>query len=134
MLSSVENYVSALPDLLFLYHTWSRLLESDYIPRPISPTSFDVFLTQTEEWLPSYWKNAPKEYVSMIEKQTYKEMGDLQSLSKDELPIIVRQAYQGWKNYFEEGPDINVLDPTYAEVNEFLKDHPHYMRNYWRQY
>ena len=53
-------------------------------------------------------------------------------MSKDELPIIVRQAYQGWKNYFEEGPDINVLDPTYAEVNEFLKDHPHYMRNYWR--
>jgi hypothetical protein len=131
-LSAVENNVSAPPDLLFLYHTWSRLLEPYYIPRSIPSVSFDEFLNQTQEWLPIYWKNAPKEYVSMIEKGTYKEMEDLKALSNEELPVIVRQAYQGWKNYFEEGPDINAMEPTYGEVKEFLSQYPHYARNFWR--
>lgn len=131
-LKAVEDYVSAPPELLFLYHTWNRLLEPYYISRPIAPTSFDEFLNQTLEWLPIYWKKAPQEYVSMLEKQAYKEMSDLQNLTQEELPIVVRQAYQGWKNYFEEGPDINALAPTYGEVKEFLNEHPHYRRSYWR--
>lgn len=131
-LSAVENFVSAPPDLLFLYHTWNRLLETDYIPRPIAAQPFDEFLNQTQEWLPLYWKNAPKAFVDMLEKGTYKEMADLQTLTMEELPLVVRQSFQGWKNYFEEGPEINALAPTFKELEEFLDAHPHYKRNYWR--
>lgn len=131
-LSEVENYVSAPPDLLFLYHTWSRLLEPYYISRPIAPASFEVFLNETQQWLPLYWKDAPKEYAALIDNHTYKDKEDLQHLTHSELPIIVRQSYQGWKNYFEEGPDINALEPTFGEVKEFLTQYPNYMRNYWR--
>lgn len=132
LLSAVENYVSVPPDLLFLYHTWHRLLSSDYIPRPISPKSFDEFLNQTQEWLPDYWKGAPQEYAKLINSLSYKELPDLQSLSAKELPIVVRQSYQGWKNYFEEGPDINAMAPTFGQVKEFLNKHPNYARNFWR--
>lgn len=131
-LSETEKYVSAPPDLLFLYHTWSRLLAPDYIPRPIEPKSFEEFLNQTQEWLPDYWKDAPKEYAKLISSNAYKEKSDLQPLSEAELPIVVRQSYEGWKNYYEEGPDINSYTPTYAEVKAFLDKYPHYARNYWR--
>lgn len=131
-LSAVEEFVSAPPELIFLYHTWSRLLASEYTPRPISAKSFEEFLNQTQEWLPAYWKNAPKEYVEMIKSEKYKELEDLQTLSEVQLPLVVRQSFQGWKNYFEEGPDINALQPSFGEIEEFLKQHPHYARNYWR--
>lgn len=132
LLSELEKYVSVPPDLVFLYHTWHRLLSTDFIPRPISPKSFDEFLNQTQEWLPQYWKQAPQEYVKLISSQSYKEMPNLQTLSDKELPMVVRQSYQGWKNYFEEGPDINAMAPTYGQVKEFLNKHPNYARNFWR--
>lgn len=131
-LSETESFVSAPPDLLFLYHTWSRLLSPDYISRPIEPKSFDEFLNKTQEWLPDNWRAAPKEFVELINSKSYKDMPDLQSLSDKQLPKIVRLSYEGWKNYFEEGPAINELSPTYGQVQEFLKKHPNYARNFWR--
>lgn len=131
-LSDTEHVVSAPPDLLFLYHTWSRLLASDYIPRSIEPHSFEKFIDQTEEWLPENWKDAPKEYVDLISSKIYLEKKDLNELTLKELPLVVRQSYQGWKNYFEEGEAINQIDPTFGELYEFLKKHPTYARQYWR--
>lgn len=130
--ATAEEFVSAPPDLLFLYHTWNRLLTSEGVARPIRPTEFDDFLQQLPEWQPVNWKKAPPEYTQLIHSKSYSKLEDLQTLPESILPIIVRQAFQGWKNYFLEGPRINDVQPTYAQVKAFIDQHPHYARNYWR--
>src|SRR6476620_911156 len=44
-----DDYVVAPPELLFLYHTWHRLLGDSYIPRYISGKEFSLFLTAVPE-------------------------------------------------------------------------------------
>lgn len=130
--STSEEFVSAPPDLIFLYHTWHRLLVPEYIPRPIVPQEFDQFLEQLPEWNPSNWPKAPHDYVQLIETKGYGDLKDLQTLSQSTLPPIVRQAFLGWKNYYIEGAQINDLQPTFEQVSKFLDKHAHYARNYWR--
>ncbi len=127
-----EEFVSAPPDLIFLYHTWHRLLAPEFIARPISPKEFEDFLEQLPEWKPMNWSNAPEAYVQLINTKDYTKTENLQTLLPTTLPLIVRQAYQGWKNYFIEGAQINDLQPTFAQVKTFLEDHSHYAYNYWR--
>lgn len=129
--STSEEFVSAPPDLIFLYHSWHRLLVPEFISRPIPPQEFDQFLEQLPEWNPSNWPKAPQDYIQLIDKG-YADMSDLQSLPQSALPLIVRQAFLGWKNYFLEGPNINDLEPTFEQVRKFLDKHAHYARNYWR--
>ncbi|WP_068469733.1 hypothetical protein [Candidatus Protochlamydia phocaeensis] len=131
-LSSTEDLVSAPPDLLFLYHTWKRLLVPNFIPRSIAPGEFEEFLQQVEEWQPKNWKKAPEAYVQLIQKEEYKNLKDLQTLPDSTLPLIVRQAFQGWKNYYKEGSLINEISPTISQILSFLKKYPNYRRNYWR--
>jgi hypothetical protein len=127
-----EELVSAPPDLIFLYHTWHRLLAPDFIRRPINPSEFEEFLTQLPEWQPDVWKQAPEGYVELIKSKNYTHLKNLQTLPESSLPLMVRQAFQGWKNYFNEGPQINDLHPTVGEVLTFLEHHPTYARSYWR--
>lgn len=129
---TAEEFVSAPPDVLFLYHTWHRLLYPEVIVRPISSKEFEDFLEQLPEWKPANWPKAPIEYVQLINSKSYIQIENLQTLLEPVLPLIVRQAFQGWKNYFMEGPQINELQPTFAQVKTFLEQHPHYARNYWR--
>jgi len=131
-LSAAEEDVIAPPDLIFLYQTWSRLLAPQYIPRPISPELFSEFLNQVEIWLPAVWEAAPEAYKEMIQSNSYLKIKDLQRVSEKELPLIVRQSFQGWKNYFKEGAEINALSPSVKEIQKFLIEHPTYARNYWR--
>lgn len=131
-IASAEEYVSAPPDLIFLYHTWNRLLSDDYIARKIIPSEFDDFLLQLPEWNPTNWKNAPEGYRQLIEKKSYAKVENLQTLPESDLPIVVRKAFLGWKNYFLEGPRINEIKPTFAQIKTFLDQHPHYARNFWR--
>jgi len=131
-LGTTEDFVSAPPDLIFLYHTWHRLLYPEFIARSINPKEFENFLEQLPEWKPENWPKAPLEYAQMIESKSYAKTEDLQALPESTLPLIVRQAFQGWKNYFMEGSQINELQPTFAQVKTFLETHPHYARNYWR--
>lgn len=131
-LDKTEEVVNAPPEILFVYHTWSRLISSEYIARPISPTEFVEFLNQVPEWSPNNWKEAPEGYVKLIVTKGYEDIKDLQTLPETTLPIIVRQSFIGWKNYFKEGPAINQLMPTFKQVEDFLEKHPHYARNYWR--
>lgn len=126
------EFVSAPPDLLFLYHTWNRLLVPEYIVRPITPSEFEEFLHQLPEWEPVNWSKAPREYVEMVQAKAYSTSQDMQALPKTTLPMIVRQAFLGWKNYFKEGKEINAFQPTFAAVKKFLEQHPHYTRSYWR--
>lgn len=131
-LSTTEDVVVAPPELLFLYHTWNRLVGSDYIARPIPMDEFREFLIAAEEWQPSHWKQAPAKYAEFVDSLTTTTLKDLQQVPESSLPIIVRQAFQGWKNYFKEGDAINKFKPTYAQVQAFLGDHPFYARNYWQ--
>lgn len=129
---TAEEFVSAPPDLIFLYHTWHRLLAPDFIARPIPAAEFTEFLDQLAEWQPKNWKNAPGRYAELIESKKYSTLENLQTLDEAELPIVVRQAFIGWKNYFKDGEMINELHPTIGQVQAFLEKHPTYGRPYWR--
>lgn len=122
-----DDFVSAPPKILFLYHTWNRQIGDLYIPRPISPKEFGEFLEYAEEWKPKYWDDAPKDYVKLVNHLST-ATGDL----NDRLPLQAKQAFEGWKNYTQEGEVIQDIRPTYAEMRAFIKKYPIYARNYWK--
>jgi len=130
--SRADNYVVAPPEIIFRYHTWKRLISGEFISRPIPIQEFRDFINYAQEWQPTYWPAAPEEYAAMIESLATSQIQDLSILSVRALPQSVRMAFQGWKNYFKEGEAINHLQLTVAQVEEFLKDHPPYARNFWR--
>jgi len=126
-----DKQVVAPPEILFRYHVWDRLIGDVLIPRPIPVKEFQEFIAYCEEWQPKYWAEAPVGYVKWI-GQISENDGDLQGLSLIVLPLQVRQAFHGWKNYFKEGDAINALPITFGEMKVFLEAYPHYARNYWR--
>lgn len=128
-----DKYVQAPPSLLFLYHTWSRLVKDEFSYRPIAINEFQKFLEDAPEWLPQNWPGAPKGYSDYLASLPQKSRSlDLKILSEAELPLEVRQAFIGWKNYFKEGDAINSIQPTLQDINQFISKFPHYARNYWR--
>lgn len=129
---AADEWVTAPPEVLFLYHTWHRLIGDDYIPRPIPQAEFVQFMNQVKIWQPEYWKSAPKEYVEFINSRLYEKVENLQTLPETTLPKSVRIAFQGWKNYFIEGDQVNNLIVTISDVKKFIEKYPAYARNYWR--
>lgn len=127
-----DRYVIAPPELLFLYHTWKRLLSSEFIPRPIQLNEFKEFLLYAEEWQPKYWPAAPSGYVAFANALLENENIKQDSLKQVAPPKEVVQAFQGWKNFFKEGEAINKVFPTFAQMSDFLKVCPNYARNFWR--
>ncbi len=128
-----NEYVIAPPEVLFLYHTWDRLLGQIFFSTVISQDDFIEFLNQVPEWLPENWKEAPIEYQQWIASKGYKKEGqDLQNLSDSILPLSVKKAFQGWKNYFLDGQKVNDIKTTVGGVSALLKAHPEFARNYWR--
>lgn len=127
-----NEMVVAPPDLIFRYHTWHRLLAPEFIPRIIPHDEFIEFLNYAVEWHSREWHQAPEEYVAFIRALPSISTEDLSTLPLDSLPLEVRQAFQGWKNYTKEGEAINEVKVTYAQLREFLTKHPNYARNYWR--
>jgi hypothetical protein len=132
-LAFADDYVVAPPGIIFMYHTWDRLISKEIFPRAITVPEFQEFLNYCEEWKPRNWPNAPKEYVQFISNfPASTNLEDLQKLSSSVLPLEVRQAFQGWKNYVKEGDLITNLNPSYRDTIAFLREAPHYNRNYWR--
>ena len=129
---AADALVLAPPDVLFLYHTWKRLLAADFIARPISSVEFSAFLNDAPEWQPASWKQAPEAYSGLVQALLTRPAQDLAMLPEATLPTEVRQAFQGWENYVKEGPLINALHPTFQQVVKFLEQHPNYARNFWR--
>lgn len=129
---AADQIAAAPPELLFLYHTWNRLIQRESTPRPIIAQEFIEFLENDEEWQPKYWKDAPKNYSKFVASLPDRLGDDLQKAPETIFPLKVRQAFHGWKNYFKEGELINALKPTYGQVKQFLTKHPHYSRNFWR--
>lgn len=124
---AADDLVQAPPEVIFLYHTWHRLLFPEFASKPIPRSEFVEFLSQTEIWRPKYWKNAPRDYVTLIETHAYEKEENLTNL-----PVEVQAAFQGWKNFTKEGKAINKFQPTYGEVKTFIKQNPNYARNFWR--
>jgi hypothetical protein len=127
-----EVYVVAPPELLFLYHTWDRLLNPEFIPRPIQMNEFKEFLQYAEEWQPKFWPQAPADYVKFANALLENQTNNPEKFQNFTPPKMVLQAFQGWKNFFKEGEEINKISPTFAQMEAFLKDSPNYARNFWR--
>jgi hypothetical protein len=127
-----ENWVVAPPELLFLYHTWDRLLKKEFTPRPIPRSQFSEFLLSAPEWQPKNWPSAPEEYARFINEGRYLKMEDLSEAPISALPLDVRIAFQGWKNFYLEGNAINAFNITYKDLERFISKHKNYARNYWR--
>lgn len=132
VLETAEDYVEAPPSLLFLYHTWNRLLY-EYVPnRQIMMEEFQEFLKCLEEWNAVNWLEANDSYRELLLELKDLKIDDLQKLSQEILPLKVRKAFYGWKNYYKEGFLINDFRITYEEVNRFLKEYPNYKRHFWK--
>ena len=131
-LAYADQYAAAPPELLFRYHTWDRLIKNEFTERRIPLKDFRDFLSYAEEWQPTYWPGAPKEYIQLVEGLAASKVQDLSTLSYKEIPLAVRIAFQGWENYFKEGEAINKVQATRKQLEDFLASHPHYARNYWQ--
>ena len=131
-LAAADQYAEAPPELLFLYHTWKRLISGEFIQRPIPKQQFVRFLRDVPEWTPRYWPAAPERYTQLTSRLPEMGDSDLASLSLEELPQDVRMAFQGWKNFFIEGEQIEKVHPTIQQMQAFLLKEPHFARNYWR--
>lgn len=129
---AAEQLAIAPPNVLFRYHTWSRLLKKEYISRPISATEFVEFLESDEAWQPENWPGAPSEYRLMVKGLDPTSKTDIESLPETVLPLDVKIAFQGWKNFQFEGEAIVAVRPTYKEMAAFIRRYPHYARSYWQ--
>jgi hypothetical protein len=129
--NQAEQYAIAPPGVLFLYHTWSRLLKDAVILRPFSYQQLSDFLQYAPEWIPDQWPAAPASYRNLVEKIPMMSAEEL-SKTVPALPNAVQIAITGWHNFFKEGPAIEALTPTYQQVQDFLQRYPHYARPYWR--
>jgi hypothetical protein len=109
-----DDYVSAPPEVLFLYHIWKSLLGDVLISREIRAGEFRHFLDYSPEW---------QSHVANIDQEKAIITG---------LPVDVQKAFIGWKNFFMEGELINQVNPTYGEMALFLEQYPQYGRNYWQ--
>jgi len=128
-----EDYVVAPPEVIFQYHTWQRLIGDVYFNRPILADEFRKFIDNNKEWTPTFWPNAPEFYPTLLKDlPTMDPKTALQNLPENQLPKIVKQAFQGWKNFYLEGEQINKVKMTYAQLQTFLSEQPNYARNYWR--
>lgn len=124
-----EDYVSAPPEVLFLYHTWKRLISNEFAERPVITEEFRDFLENFPEWLPKNWPDAPASYKTLVDSLS---TNSTKTLPLQSIPKEVQYAYIGWKNMKLEGNLINTVQPTYAQMAQFIKKYPHYARNYWR--
>ena len=74
----------------------------------------------------------PRGYVDLVDRIQNLHEINLQKLPYETLPLEVRMAFQGWKNYFMESEAISEFQPTFEQMNRFLKNYPHYGRSHWR--
>ena len=131
-IAEADHYAVAPPELLFRYHTWNRLLKNEFSQRPILTSEFTDFISYAEEWHPNYWVGAPEWYRKLIDNLSSNQTKDLATLPLTTLPMDVRIAFQGWRNYFKDGEAINTLQPNRKEMHLFLEANPNYTRNFWR--
>jgi len=126
-----DQYVSAPPELLFRYHTWDRLLRKNYFPRPIPMREFAEFLEYDQQWHPQYWPDAPQQYRDLVQTLDPVSEENLDLRPEWVLPLAVKQAFQGWRNYIYEGEAVNNIQPSVKDMRAFIAEHPEYRRSLW---
>lgn len=124
-----EEYVQAPPKVLFLYHTWKRLLGETFPKRAIKSGEFRQFLSYLPEWQPENWPGGPASYGELVASLSSDKEREL---PLNAIPSNVQRAFMGWKNFVLEGDAINQVKPTYEEMAAFLKLYPGYSRWLWR--
>lgn len=130
--AKADEWVQAPSEALFLYNTWERLLSHYYYSRSIPQREFVAFLKADPQWHPKYWNEATDRYKELVAwTEEGIKMGDLNEVSHSELPVIVRQAFQGWKNFTKESEAINHLKPTYGQLQTFIEVYPNFRRSLW---
>lgn len=127
-----EQIVQVSPEVLFRYHTWSRLVRNELPARAISEAEFVQFLDYAPEWRPKNWPAAPKAYHDLIPTLTVGGTNELTKLPEGTMPSEVRLAFTGWKNFTKEREAIQALRVTYGQVQDLIAVAPHYARNYWQ--
>lgn len=127
-----NKYVQAPPEVIFLYHTWNRLLSEYYFDRAIPALEFGEFIETVPDWNPNTWLEAPEGYKAFVAGYNFTTTEDLSKLSEEEIPRVVRRAFIGWRNFLYEGKEINQTRPTYEELDTFIREHPNFARNFWR--
>lgn len=129
---AADQWVQAPPEVLFRYHTWDRLLRDEYIARPIAVHEFIEFIEYDEQWQPENWPAAPAGYKELVKGLDPLSKDDMQRLPETTFPLVVRLAFEGWKNFRYEGEKIDAVRPTMKDMTAFLNRYPHYERSYWR--
>lgn len=127
-----DEWVEATPEALFMYHTWKRLVGDYNYARNITQTEFLEFLEADPQWKPHFWKQAPLPYATLMEwigKGGHYD--NMRELSYKELPLIVRQAFVGWKNYTREKEAIDAVKPTWRQMWTFIDVYPNFKRPFW---
>lgn len=127
ILGEADKYCQAPPEVLFLYHTWDRLIKKEPMERSIPVDEFLIFLEMNPEWEFENWAEAPENYIRCLR--------DLPEAASNtclqDIPEIVKQAFQGWKNYYLEGERINCMEYSAADIQNFIERHPGYALNFW---
>ena len=127
VLGEADKYCQAPPEILFLYHTWDRLLRKEFVERSIPVKEFLMFLEMNPEWKFESWADAPENYFCCLSNLS----DDACNMCLQDIPKIVRQAFQGWKNYYLEGERINYMEYTEKDIQNFIERHPGYSFNFW---
>lgn len=126
-----EEIVQVSPEVLFRYHVWSRLVSTEMPARAIPEGEFLQFLDYAPEWRPKNWPAAPKGYQDLL--PTLKSgTNDLSRLQEGVVPLEVRTAFVGWKNFTKEQEAIKASRITYGQVLDLIAVAPHYARNFWQ--
>ncbi|MCB1149498.1 MAG: hypothetical protein KDK48_04970 [Chlamydiia bacterium] len=126
------EFVVAPPEVLFLYHTWKRQIGGYDFRERIEPAQFLKFLEYDPIWTPENWNEAPKRYVEMVSHLSEDSPINMTDLPHAVLPLMVRQAFVGWNNFFHNGNAIRTLQITRKEMQEFLEVYPYYSRPFWQ--
>ncbi len=130
--SQADKITSAPDDILYLYHTWSRLLKPGAVLRRVPLDTFKEFLKEFPEWMPDNWPEASQSYKDLVAKLDVANPDDFLKQSRTNLPNDVLIAVTGYRNYYKEGADIDKFSPFYEELDHFVNTHPNYARNFWR--
>lgn len=130
--SKLEERIEASAELLFLYHTWNRLIAAQQPIRAISSSQFLEFLQSQPQWQPSLWKEAPQNYVLLVNSLMGKKEVANSFLKREELPLMAVLAFQNWLNFGVEQQEIKEMHISDAQEALFLKAYPQYSRSYWQ--
>lgn len=124
-----DEAVEAPPELLFLFHTWDRIVTHRLFLRLIPQDLFLQFLDECPFCDPDFWPSAPQEYKQLVQEM---KKGSPNPNLTAALPDTIKLQFQGWRNYRLEGDIINSMHFSAEEITDFLKKYPEFHYSLWK--